>query len=970
MARLEIDVVAKGESTIGKVTSSLGSLQKKYEEAVFDVKQLSSESQQLESALKSLKSQFDASAISESKFNAESARLSKELTSVRGAIQTAQNSAVSLKSTIDQTANSTRSFGNETKKLQAYSNDFTSGIRSANTVAVEFSRIIQDAPYGIQGVANNIQQLTQNWAYYTRAAKEAASASGQVLTTGGLLRGALSSIISPANLLTLAISAVTAGWIAYENWSRKAEKATADQKKKVDEAKNSLNEYISVIIGYNRVTAEAVSNYSNEITKLDTLFAVLRSGTTTREQQTSALAELNKLYPDVFGNLTLERSLVDSTTEAYNKLRQSIIQTGIAQAAQKLSADEAEKYVRNLSAQTELFPQANREQQKYNELVKLRNILLNESEKYMGQLLDMGGIQVRVYKDNAVNLARVNVALNKQYDIAKPLVDKYREYGKNIEDATGAMDMYNNIAAQNYNANEKQLGIIGELQAKLSNLEKERPFLKTAEDIRKNVQESEALKKQIESLTGSTKKQISEQNKVNKALEESAKRAAVANKEGRDKEIQQIENWYKSRLELAKGNAAAITQLQENMRAEIDAVNAKWDTKELKDGRKIMEERQKRLADQGKKNVKQIKKDAIAEINTSIVYQRRLFESRAQTLIRDLNNETKIKEAEYKKRLQDEINSGKDIETAQKEHLQRMSDLQEGYYKRIEELTNAQKAKQRETNIITSFDGSGVSIQLASITEQVKELSLAFEEGAISEDMFLTKISDLSVQREQLGLLQSSIDGVSGAFGNLFGDALFDSENALENLGKAFESLAKTAVSELAKIGIRQALNLAVAKAGMASSLAAAKATSAALTATWSTPATLASIATAGGAAISGSAGVLAAITAVKGFSLAGFSKGGYTGNGGINDIAGFVHGKEYVINAKATKDNLPLLKAINNGMDISGLLNGTGVSASVNHVKAVRSQRVDVVVHGEISGDTIKLANDRGNRSFNRYFG
>src|SRR5690606_33802441 len=159
-------------------------------------------------------------------------------------------------------------------------------------------------------------------------------------------------------------------------------------------------------------------------------------------------------------------------------------------------------------------------------------------------------------------------------------------------------------------------------------------------DIRKNIQESEALKKQIEGLTGTDKKQSNEQNKVNKALEESAKRTAVADKEGREKEIQQIENWYKSRLDLAKGNAKALATLQENMRKETDAVNAKWDAKELEDGRKLMAERQKRLAEQGKKNVEQIKKDAIAETQVTINYQRRLFESRAQTLIRELNNET------------------------------------------------------------------------------------------------------------------------------------------------------------------------------------------------------------------------------------------------------------------------------------------------------------------------------------------
>ena len=36
---------------------------------------------------------------------------------------------------------------------------------------------------------------------------------------------------------------------------------------------------------------------------------------------------------------------------------------------------------------------------------------------------------------------------------------------------------------------------------------------------------------------------------------------------------------------------------------------------------------------------------------------------------------------------------------------------------------------------------------------------------------------------------------------------------------------------------------------------------------------------------------------------LKGFSSGGYTGNIGVNDIAGVVHGQEYVINAQTTKD-------------------------------------------------------------------
>src|SRR5690606_30494513 len=50
------------------------------------------------------------------------------------------------------------------RKLTGTTQGLTTGFRSANNVGIEFSRIIQDAPYGIIGVGNNITQLTQSFA--------------------------------------------------------------------------------------------------------------------------------------------------------------------------------------------------------------------------------------------------------------------------------------------------------------------------------------------------------------------------------------------------------------------------------------------------------------------------------------------------------------------------------------------------------------------------------------------------------------------------------------------------------------------------------------------------------------------------------------------------------------------------------------------------------------------------------------
>src|SRR5690606_35816502 len=53
----------------------------------------------------------------------------------------------------------------------------------------------------------------------------------------------------------------------------------------------------------------------------------------------------------------------------------------------------------------------------------------------------------------------------------------------------------------------------------------------------------------------------------------------------------------------------------------------------------------------------------------------------------------------------------------------------------------------------------------------------------------------------------------------------------------------------------------------------------------------------------------------IKSVNMQGFKSGGYTGNYGTSEVAGVVHGKEYVLNAEATKRvGVNTLNAINNG--------------------------------------------------------
>lgn len=73
-------------------------------------------------------------------------------------------------------------------------------------------------------------------------------------------------------------------------------------------------------------------------------------------------------------------------------------------------------------------------------------------------------------------------------------------------------------------------------------------------------------------------------------------------------------------------------------------------------------------------------------------------------------------------------------------------------------------------------------------------------------------------------------------------------------------------------------------------------------------------------------------LSMINAISPKGFATGGYTGNMGINQVAGVVHGQEYVLNAKATKRiGVGNLERLNRGDGIGGHVNHINVHVTVN---------------------------------------
>ena len=186
-----------------------------------------------------------------------------------------------------------------------------------------------------------------------------------------------------------------------------------------------------------------------------------------------------------------------------------------------------------------------------------------------------------------------------------------------------------------------------------------------------------------------------------------------------------------------------------------------------------------------------------------------------------------------------------------------------------------------------------------------------------------------------------------------------------EDLRISLTNLAMTITEQLLKglidVGIQFAINAAKEAAGVATVGAAKQAVitgtaavadaatiktagvqsaaGASTAAAWSPAALAASIGSFGAAAAIGLAAVVAMMAA-----FGGFRKGGYTGNMGVDDVAGVVHGKEYVFDAAATsRIGINNLESLRSGGGISPDFTSSGSSSGGGRSGGIVNQTINV---------------------------
>lgn len=163
------------------------------------------------------------------------------------------------------------------------------GTNQATFALTNLSRVVQDAPFGFIGIANNIDPLLQSF-----TALKASTGS-----TGAALKALAGSLIGGGGL-ALAVSAVTSALTFFSLSQRGANK-------ELNEAKSTTDVY--------------VRNLTEQKTELIALVKIVKDAAQSEQIRNKALEKLNQLLPDSIGKLTRQNIV---TAEGITIIRQYV----------------------------------------------------------------------------------------------------------------------------------------------------------------------------------------------------------------------------------------------------------------------------------------------------------------------------------------------------------------------------------------------------------------------------------------------------------------------------------------------------------------------------------------------------------------------------------------------------------------------------------------------------------------------
>lgn len=254
----------------------------------------------------------------------------------------------------------------------------------ATTAMTNLGRVVQDAPFGFIGIANNIDPLLQS---FQSLSKESGG-------SGKALKALASSMLGPAGI-AVALSAISSLVIvAIQKYGSlgNAINALVGNMSNLEKANLAISESFT----------KAAGKAAGEVAQIRALVEVARNESLSRGARTQALSKLNDEYKDYLPALNEENISTQRVQQSIDKLTDSIIRQakikGLQELISKKTAEQAEIYAKAL----------NTLEQKATGVQKVFDMLANP------QLMGSGitARQVEIYKlgkeyDNATQQLKV-----------------------------------------------------------------------------------------------------------------------------------------------------------------------------------------------------------------------------------------------------------------------------------------------------------------------------------------------------------------------------------------------------------------------------------------------------------------------------------------------------------------------------------------------------------------------------------
>lgn len=444
---------------------------------------------------------------------------------------------------------------------------------------------------------------------------------------------------------------------------------------------------------------------------------------------------------------------------------------------------------------------------------------------------------------------------------------------------------------------------------------------------------------------GAAKEAASEALKAVKALQDAATSELKAENEKRqsllERQLEQnlisYRDFYTQKREL---EIKSVDQEIASRQAEVSVTTSKSDVTKLEGEIKSLQIKREQIEEETRGNIEKAEK----ELNEKVLaaradlYEKTGQDAKAAAIKLSEEYDKAIQRLEIEGRTADlaifvEL-KGVDAATAKFNELgEKLRKIQEEYVRSQAEIDLAV-----QTGAKTQLQARGEVNELIDATV-AKERELTAEmqmQAELSKNPdFVEQVKEANVEIDRTAALSRDVtdvlrDDVGAAFDSA-ADSAFDlAANTLlwgEGGSKAAKALARdlltNVVSAFIQAGAQAVAMYALQQAGIVTTAATATAAAGtvataqvsantAVAASAAPAAGLVSLASFGANAVPALAGIAAVLAIVAAFK--GFKSGGYTGDIDENKIAGVVHGGEYVVNATATKEYLPMLQAMNDG--------------------------------------------------------